>query len=91
MSIAVVEIERPARYAKQLAGHLGHKIAVTEVENGWRFAIEDAIGLAETTGETQLTLTVTGGSPESIERMQFVLQKHLIKFAGDLNPEIIWR
>lgn len=91
MSKAVVSIERPNRYSKQLASHLGHKIAVTEIENGWHFAIDGATGNVVTTGEAELTLTAIGENTELEERMQFVLQKHLLKFAGDLNPEIIWQ
>lgn len=83
-------IERPGRYSKQLASHLGHKIAVTEIDNGWLFEIEGAKGTAVTSGEAELTLTAEGDSTELVERMQFVLQKHLLKFAGDLNPEVVW-
>jgi hypothetical protein len=90
MSISVVEIERPSRYSKQLAGHLGHKIEVNEVDNGWRFQIEGAVGLVITSGESELTMTVTADSIELQERMQFILQKHLLKFAGDLDPVIVW-
>ena len=91
MSKAIVSIERPSRYSKQLASHLGHKIAVTEIENGWHFEIEGAKGDVITTGEAELTLTAIGENQELEERMQFVLQKHLLKFAGDLNPEIVWQ
>ena len=91
MSKAVISIERPSRYSKQLASHLGHKIDVTEIENGWHFVIEGATGDVVTTGEAELTMTAIGENAEIEERMQFVLQKHLLKFAGDLNPEIVWQ
>ena len=90
MSQAVIKIERPARWAKQLGGHLGHKIAVAEIEGGWSFTIEGAYGEALATGENELTLTAKGDSDELRERMEVVLQKHLLKFAADLNPEIVW-
>ena len=91
MSKAVVSIERPSRYSKQLASHLGHKIAVTEIENGWHFEIDGAKGDVVTSGESELTMTATGDTAELEERMQVVLQKHLLKFAGDLNPEVVWQ
>jgi hypothetical protein len=91
MSKAIVTIERPARWAKQLGSHLGHKIATAEVESGWSFTFEGAYGEALATGENELTLTAKGDTDELRERMQFVLQKHLLKFAGDLNPEISWK
>lgn len=85
-----MSIERPSRYSKQLAGHLGHKIEVSEVDKGWRFQIEGAVGLVITSGEAELTMTVTADSIELQERMQFILQKHLLKFAGDLEPVVTW-
>ena len=91
MSTAVIAIERPARWAKQLGSHLGHKIAVAEVENGWSFTIEGAYGEALATGENELTLTATGDTDELRDRMQFVLQKHLLQFTGDINPEVVWQ
>ena len=90
MRRAIIKIERPARWAKQLGSHLGHKIATEEVANGWTFTIDGAFGEALATGENELTLTATGDTDELRERMEFVLQKHLLKFAGDLNPEISW-
>lgn len=91
MSQAIVSIELPSRYAKQLASHLGHKIQVTEIENGWRFEIDGALGTVITSGDSELTMTAHGQSSELEERMQFVLQKHLIKFTGDLDPQINWK
>lgn len=91
MTKAIITIERPARWAKQLGGHLGHKIAVAEIPNGWSFTIDGAYGEALATGENELTLTATGDSDELRERMQFVLQKHLLQFAADLNPEVVWQ
>jgi len=90
-STAVVTIERPARYGKQLASHLGHKINVTEINPvGWHFDIETAVADV-IPSETTLTMAVTADDAESLERMKFVLQKHLLKFTGDLNPEVIWK
>jgi len=91
MSKAIVSIERPARWAKQLGSHLGHKLTTAEIESGWSFAFEGAYGEALATGENELTLTATGDTHELRERMEFVLQKHLLKFAADLNPEITWK
>ena len=90
MSKAVVNIERPARWAKQLGSHLGHEIAVAEIENGWSFTIDGAYGEAIASGDSELTLTAQGNDDELRGRMENVLQKHLLKFAADLNPEIIW-
>ena len=88
-SQAVVEIERPARYAKQVASHLGHKINVTEIEGGHHYALENAAADV-LPNDTHLVLNCEGEDAEALERVQWVLQKHIVKFAGDLNPEFVW-
>ena len=90
MTKAIIQIERPGRWAKQLGSHLGHKITVEEIPNGVSFTIEGAVGQALASGESELTLIANGESDEAIERMQNILQKHLLKFAADLNPKIEW-
>lgn len=89
-STANVLIERPARYAKQVASHLGHKIEVTEIAGGYHFHMElaDADVIAT---ETHLQINCSAQDQEALERMQLVLQKHIVKFAGDLNPEFVWQ
>ena len=89
-SSANVAIERPARYAKQVASHLGHKITVTEIEGGYHFQTETAKADV-LPGATHLVINCSAQDQESLERIQFVLQKHIVKFAGDLNPEFVWK
>lgn len=90
MRKAIVKIDRPARYAKQLASHLGHKLTVAAVAGGWSIKIDGALGGVLVTGDSELTLTAKGDTDELTERMQYILQKHLHKFAGDLEPVITW-
>lgn len=88
-SKAEVAIERPGRYAKQLASHLGHKITITEIPGGHHYVIENATAdvLPQ---ESQIVFSCKASDAEALERMQYVLQKHIVKFAGDLNPEFVW-
>lgn len=88
-SEATVVIERPGRYTKQLASHLGHKITITEIPGGHHYVIENA-SADVLPQETHILFRCAATDVESLERMQYVLQKHLVKFAGDLNPEFVW-
>ena len=89
--IANVTIERPERYAKQLASHMGHKLQVKVIEGGWELIFD--IGSATlTSDESTLTMTTDAESQEDIEKIQFALVKHLVKFAAKLDPlEIVWK
>ena len=87
---AEVEIERPARYGKQLASHMGNKLKVKEIEAGWKltFDIGEATLVAT---DTHLVMVTSAKNNEDLEKIQFALVKHLVKFAakiGELN--IAW-
>jgi len=86
---AVVSIDRPARWGKQLASHLSHKAELTELENGWSLAIAGGTGLV-LPGEDELTLVAEAADPESLERIRFVLEKHLRQFANKEELQINW-
>ena len=88
-SDAKVAIERPSRYAKQLASHLGHKIAITEIAGGHHYVIENA-SADVLPQESHILFSCEETDAEALERIQYVLQKHIVKFAGDLNPEFVW-
>ena len=86
---AVVSIDRPARWGKQLASHLSHKAELTELENGWSLAIAGGTGLV-LPGEDELTLVAEATDAESLERIRFVLEKHLRQFANKEELQINW-
>lgn len=89
-SAADVVIDRPERYGKQLASHIGHRVEITELDNGWLAAIGDGTGRI-LPGEGVLRLEAEAESPEMIARIQDVLERHLRKFAtkaGEL--EVNW-
>ena len=89
-SAADVVIERPERYGKQLVAHLGHKVAVTDVENGWSLAIGVGTGRV-LPGEGILRLEAEAGSAELLARIQDVLERHLRKFATKVGElEVNW-
>lgn len=88
-AISVIEIERPARYGKQLASHLGRKSGVDVTSNGWVLDIRD--GRAEIIpGEHNLTLIASAQDRATCEIIQDVLSRHLQRFAPEVSLTIDW-
>lgn len=83
-SNAIVSIERPERYAKQLASHLGNKIEAVEIPTGWHLNFGIGIAVISWT-ESSLNLQASSETAEDLEKIQFVLDKHLRKFAAKLG------
>lgn len=89
-SAADVVIDRPERYGKQLASHLGHKVAVADLDNGWALTIGEGTGRV-LPGDGVLRLEAEADNAELLARIQDVLERHLRKFAtkaGEL--EVSW-
>lgn len=87
-SRAVVLTDRPARYAKQLASHFGHKITVEEVEGGHRLTFNrdgnfggyGDVLVQEVNGVERLVLLTYAETSEKRERLEGVLGRHLERF-----------
>src|SRR4051812_4575261 len=90
-SIAQVATDSPARYAKQLAAHLGRKIAVTETASGpvLHFATGDA-ALLESAGD-QLVLHAAAADAERLTRVQDVVGGHLERFGARNELVVRWQ
>ncbi len=79
-SLARVATDSPERYAKQLAAHLGRRVAVTELADGSRrLTFEDGTALLDGTG-THLVMTVDAATPAAMAQVQDVLARHLVRF-----------
>lgn len=93
-SRALVAIERPTRYGKQLAGHIGHRVQVDELDNGWALHIGDGLGHVlphESETEPVLELTAEAETPEMLARIKEVLGKHLLQFTTKMpSVTIAW-
>lgn len=91
---ALVDIERPGRWAKQLASHLGRKLAVTETDRGPQLTMEHegerATCLLDTTEETRLGLHVEATSEEAAEQLAGVVGSHLERFAEKEGVQVSW-
>jgi hypothetical protein len=86
-SRATITIARPARYAKQLANHLSHKIQSTPKDNGWDLVFSQGSASIVVT-ESTIEFSTTAATEEDTAFIQDVLVRHLKKFAdkeGDLS------
>jgi len=85
-----VSIERPERYGKQLASHLGNKIPCVTTDKGWELTFD--VGIATITPRPDgLEMTASAETSEGVARIQFVLDKHLKQFTTKLPDfEIAW-
>jgi hypothetical protein len=89
-SRAEVTTEAAARYAKQLASHLGRKAEVVAEAEGDRILIGEGSCLL-LVGESALTLHAQGPSEESLSRVQDVVGRHLERFGARNELVVIWR
>lgn len=87
---AVIAIERPERYGKQLASHISHKTEVVDFDGGWQATIGSGQGIILPRG-TALVLEARADDEVSLERVKDVLGRHLLQFTTKLEPfEIHW-
>lgn len=83
-SEALVETERPERYAKQLVSHLGRKVPSVEIENGHRltFNRDDIFrGYGDVlVMDGKLVLRAYAANTEDLQVLNGVLGRHLERF-----------
>ena len=93
VSVAVVDTDTPARYAKQLLSHLGRKVAVEPYperpEPAGRLVF--AYGTGDVLpGTAALELRATAGDDESLAHVQDVLARHLVRFGARQELVVTW-
>jgi len=81
---ALVEIDRPARYAKQLAAHLGHKAEAAPITADGRATITLSGGTCVLAPSARyLELIASAQGAEGLASVQDVVTRHLLRFAGE--------
>ena len=91
-STAVVVTDAPARYAKQLLSHLGHKVPVEELDGhpgGGRLVFAYGAGIVRVDGD-RLVLEAVAVDLASLARVEDVLARHLLKFGRRGHLTISW-
>lgn len=89
-STARVTTEAPARYAKQLASHLGRKIEVENLpDGGYRLTLQSGEGVL-IPEEGRLIMTATAADAETLAVIQDVLGRHLERFGQRNELKVTW-
>lgn len=89
-STALVSLERPQRYGKQLAAHIAHRVQVDEIVGGWDLHIAGGHGYVLPREESQqLELKAEAEDSASFERIKEVLAKHLLQFTTKIGTVVI--
>ena len=86
---ADVLTEAPARYAKQLVSHLGHRVEFTTDGGTSTADFGEATG-SVIVGEGVLTLLAQAPDAESLARVQNVLGSHLERFGQRNELTVTW-
>ena len=80
---ALVAIDRPARYAKQLVSHLGHRGDTSQTADG-RARSPCVTGTCVVApGSRYLELIAASQDAEGLAAVQDVVARHLLRFAGE--------
>jgi hypothetical protein len=86
---ATVTTEAAARYAKQLASHLGHKAEIREEAEGPRVILTVGSCLL-VAGDRALQLHAEAGAADGLERVQQVIGSHLERFGQREGLSVEW-
>ena len=90
ISEAKVMMERPERYAKQLASHMGHRVPFEKIGDSYEAKFGETLGQLEP-GAGFLLMRVSGATQDDLTGPQSALEKHLRQFAKDQDLIIEWK
>ncbi|GLW75158.1 hypothetical protein Kpho02_74550 [Kitasatospora phosalacinea] len=90
-SSARVSTDRPARYAKQLAAHMGRKVPAEWSEETGRGSLVFGAGRAELTAEDGALLLSVEGAEEALDRLEDVVGRHLVRFGTRDELVVAWQ
>jgi DNA-binding PadR family transcriptional regulator len=89
VSTASVATPAAARYAKQLASHLGRRCEVRETDEGTLLVMDAGECLLDPTEES-LELRATAPTDEALETVQDVVARHLERFGQREELVVAW-
>ncbi|MFI5534559.1 DUF2218 domain-containing protein [Kitasatospora sp. NPDC051853] len=91
VSQARVLTDRPSRYGKQLAAHMGRKIQADWSEESGRGELVFTAGTATLTAEEGALLLVVEGAEESLPQLEDVVGRHLVRFGTRDELVVAWQ
>jgi hypothetical protein len=89
-SAATVDIDRSARYARQLVTHLSRRYGgewTAENGEGWVDLQDGRATVVAKEDVLNLTVRAKGGD---LDRLEEVVGSHLVRLGGDLKPVVTW-
>ena len=89
-SEARVVTDRPHRYAKQLASHLGRRVRTEWSEETGTGRLDFPFGTGTLTAEPGALLAAVEGDAEHLERLEDVVGRHLVRFGGKDELLVEW-
>ncbi|MCQ4082102.1 DUF2218 domain-containing protein [Streptomyces sp. RB6PN25] len=89
-SQARVVTDRPHRYAKQLASHLGRRIQTEWSEETGAGRLDFPFGTGTMTAEPGALLLTVEGDAARLERLEDVVGRHLVRFGTKDELLVEW-
>ncbi|MER6302352.1 DUF2218 domain-containing protein [Kitasatospora sp. NPDC001539] len=90
VSTARVVTDRPGRYAKQLAAHMGRKIEATFSEETGRGTLVFGAGTATLEAAPDALLLTVEGERENLPGLEDVVGRHLVRFGTRDELVVEW-
>jgi hypothetical protein len=90
-SEARVVTDRPHRYAKQLASHLGRRIEATWDETAGEGRLAFPMGTGTLTAEPGALLLAVEGDAEQLPHLENVVGRHLVRFGAKDELVVAWQ
>ncbi|GAA2273158.1 MULTISPECIES: DUF2218 domain-containing protein [Kitasatospora] len=90
-SEARVATDRPARYGKQLAAHIGRRVEAEWSDEAGRGRLVFAAGTATLVAEPEALLLTVEGAAESLPGLEDVVGRHLVRFGARDELVVEWR
>ncbi|WP_354640534.1 DUF2218 domain-containing protein [Kitasatospora camelliae] len=90
-SEARVPTDRPARYGKQLAAHMGRKIRAEWSEESGRGSLVFGAGTATLVAEPGALLLAVEGEAADLDGLEDVVGRHLVRFGARDELVVEWR
>lgn len=85
------DTDQPERWAKQLASHLGHKVAVSQTPDGPLLTFAGAGTALLTQDATGFLARVEANDDAGLARIQDVVGRHLERFGQRHELTITWQ
>ncbi|MFJ8628853.1 DUF2218 domain-containing protein [Kitasatospora sp. NPDC093550] len=90
VSTARVATDRPGRYAKQLAAHMGRKIEAAYSEETGRGTLVFSAGTATLEARSDTLLLTVEGERENLPGLEDVVGRHLVRFGARDELVVEW-